>query len=83
MGNDMPILRLTIIAVSVVAASGLTTAVRADEPPTFERQVRPILKAYCLDCHDAARTSRASSTCGWCEPPAAGEEWTGAGRGPA
>ncbi|WP_435019937.1 PSD1 and planctomycete cytochrome C domain-containing protein [Tundrisphaera sp. TA3] len=21
------------------------------EPPTFEHQVRPILKAYCLDCH--------------------------------
>ncbi|QEH38140.1 Planctomycete cytochrome C [Aquisphaera giovannonii] len=24
---------------------------RAGEAPTFERDVRPILKAYCLDCH--------------------------------
>src|SRR5471030_1691883 len=25
----------------------------ADEPLTFEQHVRPILKAYCLDCHGA------------------------------
>jgi hypothetical protein len=25
----------------------------ADEPLTFEKDVRPILKAYCLDCHGA------------------------------
>jgi hypothetical protein len=41
-------------AVAVVAVSlGLTASVRADDqsPTTFERHVRPILKAYCLDCH--------------------------------
>jgi hypothetical protein len=30
--------------------AGLASA-RADQPPTFERDVRPIFKAYCLDCH--------------------------------
>jgi hypothetical protein len=28
-------------------------AAHADEPLTFEQHVRPILKAYCLDCHGA------------------------------
>ena len=28
-----------------------SAAARAGEPLTFERDVRPILKAYCLDCH--------------------------------
>jgi hypothetical protein len=30
-----------------------TTPAPAAEPITFERHVRPILKAYCLDCHGA------------------------------
>ena len=33
----------------LVTHAGL--AARADQPPTFEQDVRPILKAYCLDCH--------------------------------
>ena len=32
--------------------------VQADEPITFEGQVRPILKAYCLDCHGAGEKIR-------------------------
>ena len=37
-------------------AAALTVALTAGpapaaEPVTFERHVRPILKAYCLDCH--------------------------------
>ena len=31
-------------------------ALFADEPITFEQHVRPILKAYCLDCHGGGET---------------------------
>jgi mono/diheme cytochrome c family protein len=53
-GIDMHTLRLIIV---VIAAAGLdpTAWARAgeyeNEPPVFERDVRPIFKAYCLDCH--------------------------------
>ncbi|RUL85364.1 DUF1553 domain-containing protein [Tautonia sociabilis] len=33
----------------LLAVSGGETG--ASDPPTFERDVRPIFKAYCLDCH--------------------------------
>jgi hypothetical protein len=41
--------------VAIAISLSLTTSARADEAketsPTFERDVRPIFKAYCLDCH--------------------------------
>jgi hypothetical protein len=30
---------------------GMCTGLQAADAPTFERDVRPILKTYCLDCH--------------------------------
>ena len=38
---------------ALIVVSGSATAARADDVPatTFERHVRPIFKAYCLDCH--------------------------------
>ncbi|SIO65036.1 Planctomycete cytochrome C [Singulisphaera sp. GP187] len=44
----MRILGATLL-ILVTTHAGL--AARADQPLTFERDVRPILKAYCLDCH--------------------------------
>lgn len=34
------------------------TCLHADEPLTFEQHVRPILKAYCLDCHGGGEKLR-------------------------
>jgi hypothetical protein len=42
-----------ILALILVLASIFANRARADEPLTFEQHVRPILKAYCLDCHGA------------------------------
>ncbi len=41
------------ISAAVLIGPGIVRSARAGEaePTTFERQVRPILKAYCLDCH--------------------------------
>jgi hypothetical protein len=37
----------------MATGAGWAAAARGEEPPTFERDVRPIFKAYCLDCHGA------------------------------
>src|SRR5688500_6980252 len=45
-------MRLTSTSALVLVAWSAGFAPAA-EPVTFERHVRPILKAYCLDCHGA------------------------------
>ncbi|MFO0807694.1 MAG: PSD1 and planctomycete cytochrome C domain-containing protein [Gemmataceae bacterium] len=39
---------------AIVLLAWTVRPVSAGEPITFEQHVRPILKAYCLDCHGAA-----------------------------
>ena len=33
----------------------LPTVCRAEEPPSFAKQVRPFLSRYCLECHNSRR----------------------------
>lgn len=36
----------------------------AAAPPTFEKDIRPIFKAHCFDCHGEGDQKRADSMCG-------------------
>jgi hypothetical protein len=49
--ESLGMMRIFCVCSFVVAAS---TIARAGEPLSFEKDVRPILKAYCLDCHGGA-----------------------------
>ncbi len=48
MGQVRRVLVLGALAVAVASAS---PRARGEDPLTFEKDVRPIFKAYCLDCH--------------------------------
>src|SRR6188474_2566819 len=45
--------RTTLVGLALLAsfAAGLAPAAAPDDPPTFNAHVRPILKAYCMECH--------------------------------
>ena len=45
-------MRYNVIAVAVLLLANPSTII-ADEQLTFEKDIRPIFKAYCLDCHGA------------------------------
>jgi hypothetical protein len=47
-----------LLAVFLLAAAFPGVSAGADEKVTFERHVRPVLKAYCLDCHGGAEKLR-------------------------
>ncbi len=46
-------MKTTLSTLSVIVLALFAGPTTADEPLTFEQHVRPILKAYCLDCHGA------------------------------
>jgi hypothetical protein len=48
----------TLPTAFLVAVALPCVSLGADEKITFERHVRPVLKAYCLDCHGAAEKLR-------------------------
>lgn len=52
--------RLTIPALTLLAsfAAGPAPAAAPDDPPTFNAHIRPILKAYCVECHGETGASK-------------------------
>ena len=54
--------RLAALLAGLLLAAPL--AAPAGESPSFEREVRPILKAHCFQCHGENAKPRAGSTCG-------------------
>lgn len=42
---------LQSLGCALVVGWAITSAAQAEEGPSFEKDVRPILKEYCLDCH--------------------------------
>lgn len=46
--------KLSTTLIALLFLLGGLPAPAAEEPVTFEKHVRPILKAYCLECHGAA-----------------------------
>src|SRR5437764_8487632 len=49
-GSAMTSLLRTVLCLSVTALAG-PSLWAADGPATFEAHVRPLLRAYCFDCH--------------------------------
>ena len=48
---------LTILWITILAATDLTEAVAAGDAPSFEKDVAPLLIRRCLECHQSANPS--------------------------
>ena len=51
----MPRFRVWVVAGALVAV-GSSGSARAEDPPSFEKDVRPVFRAYCMECHGGAAT---------------------------
>ncbi|HZU34961.1 MAG TPA: c-type cytochrome domain-containing protein, partial [Gemmataceae bacterium] len=49
----MNINRIAVVIVASMAVGG--SAIRAAEPPSYARQVKPFFARYCLECHNAEK----------------------------
>jgi hypothetical protein len=55
----MGIGRSFLVIAAVLAGMSIVPRAPATEPLTFERNVRPVLKAYCFDCHGGGEELKA------------------------
>jgi mono/diheme cytochrome c family protein len=44
-------MKATLFSASVLALLLASTSLRADSPPAFDTQIRPILQQHCVECH--------------------------------
>ena len=44
-------MQATLFSASILALLLASTGLRADSPPAFDTQIRPLLQQHCVECH--------------------------------
>ncbi|MDE0735786.1 MAG: hypothetical protein OSB47_08180, partial [Pirellulaceae bacterium] len=50
--------RLILLATLILLSSGSLSASADDKSLTYERDIRPIFRTYCFDCHGATKEKK-------------------------